>query len=311
MREETRIAKQQTRLSDLLASLGAEMLSFSKGVLAIRYPYAEWLRDGLTGLGITARVVFEKKSATQSIEIRLPEREGIFEKIASPLRTVLTPEALIFDIDDTLVDVTESYRGATMATALAFGAQITNDDITKAKAAGNANNDWDLTWRLLGDKGIEVSLEEVTEKFEEIYQGTDERPGLRAKETLIPPPGMIERLAARTTLGIVTGRPRKDALNFLQAQGMQGVFKAIVTMDDGPLKPDPAPCRLALERLEVERAWMVGDTPDDMRSARGASVLPLGVIAPADDPEVARSALLGAGAGRVLTQISSIEELLP
>ena len=41
-------------------------------------------------------------------------------------------------------------------------------------------------------------------------------------------------------------------------------------MEDAPPKPDPQPVRLALARLGVERAWLVGDTPDDMRAARAA-----------------------------------------
>ncbi|MCP4677966.1 MAG: TIGR01548 family HAD-type hydrolase [Deltaproteobacteria bacterium] len=305
MSKETRIKEEQSKLRDLFVSLGIELLSSDEKVVTIRYRDAEWLRDGLTGLGVAARV------SSGTVEIEPPKNEEAYRHLASSLKTVLAPEAVVFDVDDTLADVTESYRRATVATAEAFGARVTYDDITEAKAAGDANNDWELTWRLVRDRGIDVSIEEVTDKFEELYQGTDEKPGLRAKETLISPPGMIERLAARTTLGIVTGRPRKDAFNFLEAQGLRKFFKVVVTMDDGPLKPDPTPCRLALERLEIERAWMVGDTPDDIRSARGAGMLPLGVIAPADNPEVARSALLEAGAGRVLTRISNIEELLP
>jgi phosphoglycolate phosphatase-like HAD superfamily hydrolase len=56
---------------------------------------------------------------------------------------------------------------------------------------------------------------------------------------------------------------------------------------------------------------MVGDTPDDVRSARSASVVPLGVIAPSDDPDMARRALIGAGAGRVLVSLNELKERLP
>ncbi len=41
-------------------------------------------------------------------------------------------------------------------------------------------------------------------------------------------------------------------------------------MEDATPKPDPAPVRLALERLGVATAWMLGDTPDDLAAARGA-----------------------------------------
>lgn len=44
-----------------------------------------------------------------------------------------------------------------------------------------------LTQRLLASKGVKASLEAVTAKFEELYQGTDTTPGLCATERLITP----------------------------------------------------------------------------------------------------------------------------
>jgi len=109
------------------------------------------------------------------------------------------------------------------------------------RAAGDANNDWELTWRLVRDKGMEASLDEVTERFEEIYQGTEESDGLRRTEGLLIDAEMLRRMAQRYKLGVVTGRPRSDAMTFLGEQGIADLFGSIVTMDDGPLKPSPAP----------------------------------------------------------------------
>jgi len=82
-------------------------------------------------------------------------------------------------------------------------------------------------------------------------------------------------------------------------------------MEDAPRKPDPAPVRLALARLGVGRAWMVGNTPDDIRAAAGASVVPLGAVAPGDDLAATSTALTDAGAARVIDQVADLEELLP
>jgi phosphoglycolate phosphatase-like HAD superfamily hydrolase len=131
------------------------------------------------------------------------------------------------------------------------------------------------------------------------------------KETLLVSKEVLERISTRVKLGVVTGRPNRDALTFLKKHRIAHLFKAIVTMNDGPVKPDPGPIQLACKKLNITRAWMVGDTPDDMRSARSAGVLPIGVVAPADDPQIAASALTRAGAGRVIANISEIEELLP
>jgi phosphoglycolate phosphatase-like HAD superfamily hydrolase len=82
-------------------------------------------------------------------------------------------------------------------------------------------------------------------------------------------------------------------------------------MEDAPAKPDPAPLRLALQRLGRSRAWYVGDTPDDMTAARAAGLVPLGVVAPSDDPDATRTRLTAAGAARVLQDLADLEELLP
>jgi phosphoglycolate phosphatase-like HAD superfamily hydrolase len=104
--------------------------------------------------------------------------------------------------------------------------------------------------------------------------------------------------------------PPEDADRFLLENGIEKFFSAVVTMEDAPLKPDPRPIRLALERLGVRHAWMVGDTPDDIRAARSAAVLPIGCRAPGD-AAVADSALHEAGAAHILTTVDQLEGVLP
>jgi HAD superfamily hydrolase (TIGR01548 family) len=307
---ESKTKKQFQALLNLLIELGAEILLSDGNTLVARFKDSKWVGEALSSFGIETEAAGGTGSPGADVRIAVPKGDASFEGLSRSLRTALNPEALLFDIDDTLADVTESYRAATVAVAASYGVEATFDDITAAKAAGDANNDWELTWRLVREGGIDTSLVQVTERFEEMYQGTPENPGMREREILLAPKDLIERLASKIALGIVTGRPLRDALAFLEAKGIRHLFQALVTMDDGPLKPDPGPCLLALERLGVQRAWMIGDTPDDMRSALNAGVLPIGVVAPADDPEVARPALMEAGAARVLERIAEIEELL-
>jgi HAD superfamily hydrolase (TIGR01548 family) len=155
---------------------------------------------------------------------------------------------------------------------------------------------------------VQADLAEVTERFESLYQGTPQRPGLRRAEKLLISPGLLERLSQRVPLAVVTGRPRGDAERFLKESGVAGRLSALVCLEDAPLKPDPRPVRLALEQLGIERAWMVGDTPDDLTAARRAGVLPLGVLAPGGGDS---SALTGAGAAKVLSKLDELQELMP
>jgi HAD superfamily hydrolase (TIGR01548 family) len=183
-------------------------------------------------------------------------------------------------------------------------------EIRAAKAEPGSNNDWVLTQMLLKRHGVEAELREVTERFESLYQGTPDRPGLREAETLLPAPGLLDRLSGRLPLGVVTGRPRADAVRFLEKSGVADRISALVCLEDAPLKPDPRPVILLLERLGIKRAWMVGDTPDDLAAARRAGVLPLGVVAPGGGAASART-LADAGAAKVLSGLDELQELMP
>ena len=133
-------------------------------------------------------------------------------------------------------------------------------------------------------------------RFQSLYLGPGGAPGLCEAETLIPRPALLRRLAARRPLAVVTGRPRDEAESFLDRFGIRGLFGAVVCMEDAPAKPSPAPVRMALERLGVGAAWMVGDTPDDVVAAQRAGVVPIGVVAPRDDPAAVTTSLRAAGA---------------
>ena len=66
----------------------------------------------------------------------------------------------------------------------------------------------------------------------------------------------------------------------------------------GRLEAESAPVLRALEQMRVERAWMIGDTPDDVRAARAAGVVPWASITGGEFLEV----LLRAGVRTRLTQ---------
>jgi HAD superfamily hydrolase (TIGR01548 family) len=188
---------------------------------------------------------------------------------------------------------------------------VTSAQVAAAIRTGDAANDWLVTRHLVEGGGRGVSLDGVTARFQSLYLGDASTPGLRERERLIPPSPLLERFAARQPLAIVTGRPRAEAQWFLERAGVAQFFGTVVAMEDARAKPDPAPVRLALERLGVRRAWMIGDTPDDMRAAAQAGVLPVGVVSPGDEPSLAVAALREAGAARVLDRLSDLLVLLP
>lgn len=276
-----------------------------------RRPDAESVRAGLAGLGIAVRSFPGKPELAGCLRITCPGEEKAFRRLADGLRTVLAPQALLLDMDGVLADVSASYREAIRWTAASYGVSVGRAEISAAKKEPGSNNDWEVTRRLVARRGVRTTLAEVTRRFEDLYQGKDGRAGFRETERLIPSRRLLARLARRVKLGVVTGRPRSDAARFLREAGIDRLIRTCVSLEDAPLKPDPAPVRLAMRRLGVSRAWYLGDTPDDMRAARGAGAVPVGFLAPGEERGEAEGALARAGAGRVVASFEELERILP
>ncbi len=307
-----RVRQERTLLAGKLFELGASPHpSEANFVFADFGRRADLVYQGLSGLGIKVRRFPHRQEIANGLRITVPETETDRDRLFAGLDAILAPEALLLDMDGVLADVEESYRRCVLETAAAFGASITRADLEAAVLEGDANSDWVLTQRVLASRGIDVSLEEVTARYQELYLGTEGRPGLRERERARVSADLLERLAERMPLAVVTGRPREEAEWFLEREGFTGFFNEVICAEDAPLKPDPAPVRLALERLGVAGAWMVGDTPDDVRAAASAGVIPVGLLTPASDPERTPEALRKAGAALILDDVSMIEELLP
>ena len=226
------------------------------------------------------------------------------------------PTTLLLDMDGVLAEVSQSYRSCILLTCQHFlgSAVVTNEIVSARKTSGGCNNDWILSLELitahLPPNSPPPTLESVTSKFEELYQGTPTTPGLSSLETLIPARGVLVELRRRlpNRMGIVTGRPRKDCETFLRLHDVStpqdltsvnhsptyhshtplqltDLFDCCVCMEDGPAKPDKFPFLKACELLSVSPATavIVGDTPDDIRSGVAAGGAGIAVALPDDD----------------------------
>lgn len=301
----TAVRAERRELAALLQHLGASPASPAEGnFVLVRGVDAAWLVAAAASLGVALRAFPDRAELRDAVRIGLPGDPAAFASLRRVLRAALAPEALLFDVDGVLVDVARSYRQAIVSTARGFGAAVDERDVAAAKARGHANDDWALTHALIASCGITVTLAEVVERFERCYRT------LRETETALVTPAMLREWGKRFRLAAVTGRPRADAEHALARFGFAGCFDAVVVREDAPLKPDPAPVRLALQRLAVQSAWMLGDTVDDIAAARAAGVVPIGVVAPGGDPAEATATLRDAGAARVLTHTLDLDLLL-
>lgn len=204
----------------------------------------------------------------------------------------MSVQAVLFDMDGVIANVGSSYRQAIILTAKRFEAEITLEDISIEKKKGNSNNDWILTKKLIEVKrsGFIVSLQEVTDVFEEIYQGTSTTIGLCESESMIVSRGFLLEIKRRChgKVAIVTGRPIKDCQKFLTTHKIADIFDVCICMEDGPAKPSPIPVQLACQKLQIDPKYslMIGDTPDDIRSGVSAGGVAWGVLTPEEDAKV-------------------------
>lgn len=319
-----RVRLERRELAAHLRDLGLSPIESQANFVLARFDdprlTAHLVADLLASQGIAVRR-FPSASALESyLRITLPGDATSFNHLCTALAAALRPRAILFDMDGVLADVSGSYRQAIVRTGASFGVNLSGAEIARAKDAGNANNDWVLTQRLLKSRGVNVPLEDVIRAFESFYQGDPEdpaaAPGLWRTETLLIDRSELESLAKRYTLAVVTGRPRRDAERFLTHFGIADLFEVVVTMEDAPPKPDPRPVSIALDRLGERAAWMIGDTPDDLVAARRAGVASIGVLAPGDRATEDRAfeagrTLVNAGAARVLTSVTELAEVLP
>ena len=123
-------------------------------------------------------------------------------------------------------------------------------------------------------------------------------------------PSVVEALASRWPLGVVTSCPRRLAESVLARHGFAPFVRTVVCSEDGPGKPDPAPVRLALQRLGVTSAWMLGDNPGDVQAARGAGVVPLAIAPHGIGAEAHAERLRAAGAARLVSGPADVAALL-
>jgi len=160
----------------------------------------------------------------------------------TPSVTPPLPTHLLYDWDNTLVDAWAGVAAALNAAFAAFGLPPWSVEDTRAR---------DIFYTTLEA----CHLLHVT-----------------------PLPGTAALIAARPALrqGVVSNKTGRYLRAEVAHLGWQDHFAAVIGAGDAAAdKPDPAPLRLALERMGAAAGpsvWYVGDTASDMQAARAAGV---------------------------------------
>ena len=190
----------------------------------------------------------------------------------SHLLALPTPQAVVFDLDGTLIDS----RGDIAAACNHALRTLGREEIPVARLATLVGDGG----RSLVSRAFAVSIDDpiVEEAFAlylEYYRQhpIDETRYLDGAEAAL---AAFPRLA----IALATNKPRSTTIAILDALGIRDRFGAIAAGGDGPLKPDPASLFTIAKTLGVaiEHVWMIGDGPQDVGAAKAAGAVSVGVL---------------------------------
>jgi len=261
---------------------------------------AELLTRFLRSEGISTRV-FTRDELKGCVRISIPSRH---QRLKSLLHQVLAPELICLDVDGCLVDTRASFDAVVKDTFAFFANRsLDEQEIRSLRLEGGYNDDWVLTWELLKRDGHDLTLTRVAEKATSLYLGTGSEWGYQRHEKAMISESVALTLNRKAKLALVTGRNREELAHALKL--LKSIDIAVISSSDDVQrgKPDPEGILRAKNQLALSHAWMVGDNVDDMKAARAAGAIAVGVGAN-------RDALEAAGAHMVIDRIDRIGELV-
>lgn len=130
------------------------------------------------------------------------------------------------------------------------------------------------------ESGVEL-VSQVLARFMDLYAA---QPVVHT--TLLP--GARELLSLGLPTALVTNKPRDVSLLVLSRLGIANSFGAVFAGGDGPLKPSPDGVLAAASKLGVppERAWLIGDGPQDVLAGHAAGCYTIAVFGIAERERV-------------------------
>jgi phosphoglycolate phosphatase len=217
-------------------------------------------------------------------------------------------EAILFDLDGTLVQLRGGEKGGAVARWLrpvAWALPGRDPQSAARRLFVLTETPTNYVLALLDRSGLMARLQPLADRGRAAK-------GIGTLGDLHPIEGVREllpRLAARYPLAVLTNRARREAYGFLDQNDLRPYFSAITTRQDlWRFKPHPEAVRRTARLLAVPpgRVLMVGDMPVDMETARRAGAQALGVLT----GFATESELRAAGADAVLASVAGLEGVL-
>ena len=219
---------------------------------------------------------------------------------ATSIRDLPQPEAVIFDLDGTLVDTVETRIRAWKQTFDEIGVPTTREELEPLIGVDGkrlAREVCALAGQPIDEGRAEVIDKRCGEIYEELNSDPRALPGVRR---------LIDTIDSRGLKSAIATSSRKEQVK--TSVDALGLTKEPTIVDASHVehaKPEPDLLLRAAEELGVDpsRAWYVGDSTWDMGASVAAAMIPIGVTAGA---AVSRQALEGAGAAVVVETLDEI-----
>lgn len=229
---------------------------------------------------------------------------GYRTSMPTDLESLPLPDAVLFDLDGTLVDTVETRIAAWLDALEEAGLPTTHERLAPLIGVDGKRLAREIA-ALAGVALDEDRAETVDKRSGEIYERLNRSPA--------PLPGVRELVAAVEQRGLpwaIATSSRKDQVTTsVAALGLEAEPKVVDASHVEHAKPEPDLLLLAAKDVGVEpaRCWYVGDSTWDMVAAVAAGMIPIGVTAGAAVDEVA---LRGAGAAAVVGSLLDLAETL-
>lgn len=173
-------------------------------------------------------------------------------------------QAILFDMDGTLIDTEKYYRIFWPKALAAFGFEMSDAQALRMRSLGNPfGNEQLRAWY-----GADLDCQAVREKRRELMEPYVEREGIQCKTGAVELLSELKKRGMTTAIATATNMAQTE--KYLEMTGLAGYFDRIISahmVKEG--KPSPDVYLYACEQLGVkpENCMAVEDSPNGVLSA--------------------------------------------